>query len=55
MEELREQRAVVGVHLEQLANNTTDTWDEVKAGFTEAYAKMYEAWEVAEESLTASS
>tara|TARA_R110001592_G_scaffold19116_5_gene78669 strand:+ start:15054 stop:15554 length:501 start_codon:yes stop_codon:yes gene_type:complete len=55
MEELHEQRAVVGVHLEQLANNTTDTWDEVKAGFTEAYEKMFEAWEEAEKSLTASS
>ena len=55
MEKLREQRAVVNVHLEQLANNTTDTWDEVKDGFVEAYEQMYEAWEKTEQSLTESS
>lgn len=55
MEKLREQRAVVNVHLEQLANNTTDTWDEVKDGFVKAYEQMNEAWEEAEQSLTESS
>ena len=55
MEKLREQRAVVNVHLEQLANNTTDTWEEVKDGFAAAYAQMYEAWEEAEQSLEESS
>lgn len=55
LEELREQRAAVNGQLEQLADNSAQAWDRVKAGFFEAYEKMYEAWENAERSLTDSS
>lgn len=45
---LRKQRTEVAEWYGSLKSSSSDAWDQMKKGFTEAYASLHEAWNKAE-------
>ena len=48
MEELRKQREKVAEQYARFKGSATDTWENVKKGFSDAYQALYDSWEKSE-------
>lgn len=51
LEALQAQRKTVGNWYDRLSASSSSAWDNVKKGFSEAYGKLSEAWQDAEDDM----